>query len=149
MEIKGKHIALLLDPEKANIDALPLTKEVHPDFLFVGGSTGGDTTHFIRLIREKLQLLGLQIPIVLFPGNAAQFSPEADAILFLSLLSGRNPDTLVGQQIQVARAVKESGIESIPMGYILIDGGTETSTMRATHTRPIPAAWQTGRLMRQ
>ena len=140
MEIKGKHIALLLDPEKANIDALPLTKEVHPDFLFVGGSTGGDTTHFIRLIREKLQLLGLQIPIVLFPGNAAQFSPEADAILFLSLLSGRNPDTLVGQQIQVARAVKESGIESIPMGYILIDGGTETSTMRATHTSPIPAA---------
>ena len=67
-----------------------------------------------------------------------QFSPSADALLFLSLLSGRNAETLIGQQVRAARAVQLSGIESIPMGYILIDGGKETAVQRVTHTQPIP-----------
>jgi tRNA(adenine34) deaminase len=137
--IKPHSLALLLDPEKTNLEALPLSADVQPDYLFVGGSTGGDTTEFIRSIRKKMQSLGLSIPVILFPGNPSQFSSEADAVLFLSLLSGRNPEMLVGQQVKAARGVKQSGIETIPMGYILVDGGTETSTMRVTQTQPIPA----------
>jgi phosphoglycerol geranylgeranyltransferase len=131
-------LAMLLDPEKAKIDHLPITKQVQPDMLFVGGSTGGDTTEFVRSLRKKMQQLEINIPIVLFPGNAKQFTPEADALLYLSLLSGRNPEMLVGQQVEAAQNVKKSGIETIPMGYILIDGGVNTSVMRASNTAPIP-----------
>lgn len=131
-------LAMLLDPEKAHVENLPITKQVKPDLLFVGGSTGGDTTEFVRSLRQKMQQLETTIPIVLFPGNAEQFTPEADALLYLSLLSGRNPEMLVGQQIAAAQIVKKSGIEAIPMGYILIDGGVETSVMRVSGTTPIP-----------
>ena len=137
--VHGKALALLLDPEKANLDALSFSEASHPDYIFVGGSTGGDTTGFVRFLKSKLSHLPSPIPIVLFPGNAAQFTPEADAILYLSLLSGRNPEWLVGQQIQAARLIQQSRIESIPTAYILIDGGVETSTMRVTGTQPIPS----------
>ena len=137
--VHGRGLALLLDPEKANLDALSFSEASHPDYIFVGGSTGGDTTDFVRSLKSKLSHLPSPIPIVLFPGNAAQFTPEADAILYLSLLSGRNPEWLVGQQIQAARPIQQSRIESIPTAYILIDGGVETSTMRVTGTQPIPS----------
>ncbi|MBO4453470.1 MAG: geranylgeranylglyceryl phosphate synthase family protein [Paludibacteraceae bacterium] len=155
-----KGLALLLDPEKANLEALPISADCHPDYIFVGGSTGGDPTGFIRALREKLLSAndsersfsetvflrnGLSaegghghLPIILFPGDAAQFSPNADAILFLSLLSGDNPEYLVGQQIKAARAIRDSQIDFVPTAYILIDGGVETSTMRVSGTRPIP-----------
>ena len=132
-----KALALLLDPEKADLSRLSFTEEVHPDYVFVGGSTGGDTTDFVRNLKSKVSNLQSPIPIILFPGNAEQFTPEADAILFLSLLSGRNPEYLVEQQIRSAVAIKKSQIRSIPTAYILIDGGVETSTMRVTHTLPI------------
>ena len=132
-----KALALLLDPEKADLSRLSFTEEVHPDYVFVGGSTGGDTTDFVRNLKSKISNLQSPIPIILFPGNAEQFTPEADAILFLSLLSGRNPEYLVEQQIRSAEAIKKSQIRSIPTAYILIDGGVETSTMRVTHTLPI------------
>ena len=145
MEISKRHsLALLLDPEKANLDALRFTAEAHPDYIFVGGSTGGDTTKFIDELRLKIEDLRLQIPVVLFPGNASQFSPKADGILFLSLLSGTNPEYLVGQQIKAAQAIKKSQICSIPTAYILIDGGVETSTMKVTGTQPLkPSNLQT------
>lgn len=132
-----KGLALLLDPEKANLDALHFAADCYPDYIFVGGSTGGDTTEFVQNLKSKITNLKLQIPIILFPGDAAQFSKEADAILFLSLLSGDNPEYLVGQQIRAARAIHNSDVEVIPTAYILIDGGVETSTMRVTHTSPI------------
>ena len=139
--VNKKGLALLLDPEKADLSRLSFTAEIHPDYIFVGGSTGGDTTDFVRALRKKLiansQKPTAKIPIILFPGNAAQFTPEADAILFLSLLSGRNPEYLVEQQIKSARAIKKSQIRSISTAYILIDGGVETSTMRVTNTRPL------------
>ena len=139
LELKNRSLALLLDPEKANLDALTFTPEAHPDYIFVGGSTGGDTTGFVKALKEKLSIFNFQfsIPIVLFPGNAAQFTPEADAILFLSLLSGTNPEYLVGQQIKSAQAIKKSQIHTIPTAYILIDGGVETSTMKVTGTQPL------------
>ncbi len=135
----SKGLALLLDPEKANLDALPISKEVHPDYIFVGGSTGGGTSDFVRSLKSAISNQQLEIPVILFPGNASQFTPEADAILYLSLLSGRNPEWLVGQQIRAARTVRNSGIESIPTAYILIDGGVETSTIRVSGTQPIPS----------
>ena len=150
MEITKKHsLALLLDPEKADLSRLTFTDEAHPDYIFVGGSTGGDTTEFIRALKEKLAnsqqpTANSQIPIVLFPGNASQFSPKADAILYLSLLSGRNPEYLVDQQIASARIIRESGMDFVPTAYILIDGGVETSTMKVTGTQPIqPSNLQT------
>lgn len=134
-----KKLAILLDPEKANLDALPISAECCPDYIFVGGSTGGDTTEFIRELKSKIKNQKSNIPIILFPGNAAQFTSEADAILYLSLLSGDNPEYLVGQQIKSARAIHDSQVKAIPTAYILIDGGVETSTMRVTHTSPIPS----------
>ena len=153
-----KSLALLLDPEKADLTALPLSADCCPDYIFVGGSTGGDTTPFVRALKDRLtanecersyseavlQQSGLtgeaghgRPPIILFPGNAAQFTPEADAILYLSLLSGDNPEYLVTQQIRSARRIHNSSVEVIPTAYILIDGGVETSTMRVTGTKPL------------
>lgn len=147
---KNRSLALLLDPEKANLDALPLAPDCLPDYIFVGGSTGGDPTAFIRAIKETLSAqrsvsgsglsgeAGLgRPPIILFPGSADQFTPEADAILYLSLLSGRNPEYLVDQQVRAARAIHGSSVTVIPTAYILIDGGVETSTMRVTDTKPL------------
>ena len=136
-----KSLALLLDPEKANLDALSFTAEAHPDYIFVGGSTGGDTTDFVCALKKKLSPITNNqspLPIVLFPGNSSQFTPEADAVLFLSLLSGNNPEYLVGQQIKSARIIHDSRVDFVPTAYILIDGGVETSTMRVTGTKPIP-----------
>ena len=152
-------LALLLDPEKADLSRLEITPDCHPDFIFVGGSTGGDPTDFIRALKEKLltanesersyskavlQQSGLTAegdhgcpPIILFPGNSSQFTPEADAVLFLSLLSGNNPEYLVGQQVRSARAIHDSHLDFVPTAYVLIDGGIETSTMRVTGTRPL------------
>ena len=146
-----KKLAILLDPEKANLDALPITSDCHPDYFFVGGSTGGDTTEFVKNLKNvvnralaaeksKIKNLKSQIPIVLFPGNSSQFTPEADAILYLSLLSGNNPEYLVGQQVKAARAIRQSGMDFVPTAYILIDGGVETSTMRVTGTKPLNPA---------
>ena len=146
-----KKLAILLDPEKANLDALPITSDCHPDYFFVGGSTGGDTTEFVKNLKNvvnralaaeksKIKNLKSQIPIVLFPGNSSQFTPEADAILYLSLLSGNNPEYLVGQQVKAARAIRQSGMDFVPTAYILIDGGVETSTMRVTGTKPLDPA---------
>jgi phosphoglycerol geranylgeranyltransferase len=147
MEITaGKHkaLALLLDPEKADLSRLPITADARPDYIFVGGSTGGDTTDFLRNLKLRIKNYELQIPVILFPGNAAQFSAEADAVLFLSLLSGNNPEYIVGQQIRSARRILDSHVDCIPTAYILIDGGVETSTMRVTGTQPLkPSNLQT------
>ena len=140
MEINQPHsLALLLDPEKADLTRLNLTDEVHPDYIFVGGSTGGETTDFIRALKARMASLRSPVPVVLFPGNSSHFSPEADAVVFLSLLSGNNPEYLVGQQIKSARAIHDSRLDFVPTAYVLIDGGVETSTMRVTGTKPLPA----------
>ena len=135
--VNRKALALLLDPEKADLSRLSFTPDCHPDYIFVGGSTGGDTTDFVKSLKSQISNLKCQIPVILFPGNASQFTPEADAILFLSLLSGDNPEYLVHQQIRASRAIYDSSIDVIPTAYILIDGGVETSTMRVTGTKPI------------
>ena len=101
--------------------------------IFVGGSSGGEQTE--KVVRQlKAQY---DVPVVLFPGNVSQVTAEADALLFLSLLSGRNAEMLVGQQVRAAEAVRQAAIETIPMGYILVDGGRETAVARVSGTRPI------------
>ena len=140
MTLRHRSLALLLDPEKADLARLSFTDECHPDYLFVGGSTGGDPTDFVRALKSKIANLKSPIPIILFPGNSSQFTPEADGILFLSLLSGRNPEFLVNQQVKAARVIRESQTDFVPTAYILIDGGVETSTMRVSHTQPLDPA---------
>ena len=129
-------LAVLLDPEKPAAGKALLPHLNGVDLVLVGGSTSAecaDFADFIGLIRAHTTH-----PLVLFPGNVAQFTPAADALLFLSLLTARTPDVLIEPHIQAAYAIRQSGIESIPMGYILIDGGHFSSTQRTTHSTPLP-----------
>ncbi len=131
-------LAVLLDPEKAtSVDVPHLCEYIRNDtvdFIFVGGSTGSQSTdNLVNALKKQIPTL----PIILFPGSIQQFTPKADALLFLSLLSGRNPDMLIGNQVRAAKNVRESGIETISMGYILVDGGKESAVERASKTRAI------------
>ena len=100
------------------------------------GTSQGDNPNIdcaIASIRKHASL-----PLILFPGSASQVSPHVDAVLFLTLLSGRNPEFLVGQQVKGTPLVRDYGIEPIPTGYILIDTGTMTSVSKHSDTAPIP-----------
>lgn len=140
--IKGseKGIAVLIDPEKCDngthLRSL-LEKAVFAkvDFLFVGGSTVS-RKEFVQTVEFIKQ--HCSIPVVIFPGSSQQLSPEADAILYLSLLSGRNPDFLIGHHVQSAVELNEMDIEVIPTAYLLIDGGTQSSVAYVSQTTPIP-----------
>lgn len=132
-----KMIAVLLDPDKCPAAGVgTLCRRVSaagPDFVFVGGSGGVQAVDgLVASLKARLS-----VPVVLFPGSAAQFSARADALLFLTLISGRNPEMLIGQQVSAALAVRRSGIEAIPMGYMLVDGGRPSSVERVSGTRPI------------
>ena len=138
-EENRKMIAVLLDPDQCRGSLLASTiaalKSNVPDFIFVGGSHAlASTDSLIELLKEETKAR-----IVLFPGNASQFSTKADALLYLSLLSGRNAEFLIGQHITSAIAIKKSEIEVIPTGYILIDGGKPSSVEYISNTRPIPS----------
>ena len=128
-----KLLALLIDPDKQYLVQSVLPYLALPDLIFVGGSTGAQTDDCIALLRQFTEK-----PILLFPGNIEQFSPQADALLFLTLLNARTPDILILPHIQVAQQVLQSGVESIPMGYILIDGERKSSVEIATNCTPIP-----------
>lgn len=133
-------IAVLIDPEKSDngpiLENLIRQAEFSGiDFLFVGGSsvTRKEFETTLTCIKNKTKL-----PIVIFPGSSVQISKEADAILYLSLLSGRNPDFLIGHHIQSAMELFEMSIEVMPTAYILIDGGTQSSVAYMSQTTPIP-----------
>jgi phosphoglycerol geranylgeranyltransferase len=134
-----KLLAILLDPDKSSIDEIPsISKRIEKlgaNFIFVGGSVveNGATELFVKKLKENTQ-----IPIVLFPGDYSQVTNNADALLFLSLLSGRNPEYLIEQQIKSVPFLKNSTLEIIPTGYILIDGGTNSSVLKVSKTTPIP-----------
>jgi putative glycerol-1-phosphate prenyltransferase len=115
-------------------NTIALLKSNIPDFIFVGGSHAMTSTDsLVELLREEIKTR-----IILFPGNASQFSTKANALLYLSLLSGRNAEFLIGQHINSSVAIKKSGIEVIPTGYILVDGGKPSSVEYISNTRPIP-----------
>lgn len=137
---KGRKVVVpLIDPDRYDphvVDTFAASGQDVP-LLFVGGSVvTHDTDSVVRDIRSRL---GGKTDIVLFPGDYSQLAPSADALLFLSLLSGRNPEYLIGQQVKSAPVIRQLGIESIPTAYLLIDGGRVTSVQYVSNTTPIPS----------
>ena len=131
-----KQLAVLIDPDKVTdgfIDAVANSSVV--DIILVGGSLlhKGSLEECIQKIKQKISL-----PIYIFPGNYLQIDPQADGILLLSLISGRNPDFLIGQHVVAAPNLKQSGLDIIPTGYILIDCGKPTTASYISNTSPIP-----------
>jgi putative glycerol-1-phosphate prenyltransferase len=135
---RKKLLAILLDPDKIVLKNLPsLISKINQSpatHIFIGGSQV-KTTILNELIVKIKQ--NCNLPIVLFPGNPSQISTEADAILFLSLISGRNPDYLIEHQVKAAPILKQTKLEIISTGYILIDSGTKTAVERVSKTKPL------------
>lgn len=135
----AKSFALLIDPDKVNADILdeliPRAETAGVDYYFVGGSL---------VVTDGLDACVLQIkartkkPVILFPGSPSQLSRHADALLYLSLISGRNPELLIGQHVLSAPFVKKSGLELMPTGYMVIDGGAPTTVSYISNAAPIP-----------
>lgn len=135
-----KQVAVLIDPEKCQseselMDLIERINIANVHYVFVGGST---VTHSefeftINLLHEHSNA-----PVIIFPGSSDQVSEKADGILFLSLISGRNPDFLIGHHVQSAQKIVDSGIEVISTAYLLIDGGTRSSVAYVSQTTPIP-----------
>ncbi|MCW5906457.1 MAG: geranylgeranylglyceryl/heptaprenylglyceryl phosphate synthase [Chitinophagales bacterium] len=132
-------LAVLIDPDKQSVDNLmtliKLAVRCKTDFFFVGGSLLLENRFEETITTIKQQC---SIPIIIFPGNNYQVSKQADAILFLSLISGRNAEFLIGQQVVAAPLIKEAGLEVIPTGYMLIYGGRISTTSYMTQTIPLP-----------
>ena len=136
---KQKQFALLVDPDKYDDQALDnLIRHINqdpPDLLLVGGSILYNPID-ITITSLKLKT---QVPVFIFPGNVIQLSDRADGILFLSLISGRNPEYLIGNHVLAAPHLNRAGIEVIPTAYMLIENGRSSSVEYMSHTRPIPA----------
>jgi len=134
----AKKFALLIDPDKHTdislVKTLSLASKAAIDFILVGGSlVSGPIDHTVDIIKSACRL-----PLILFPGSLLQLSEKADGILLLALISGRNPDYLIGNHVLAAHYLKKSGLEIIPTGYILIDGKSVSSVQYISNTRPIP-----------
>lgn len=130
--------ALLIDPDKHTPSSLNRSVEAanqaQVDWLLVGGSlVTSRIDQTIDIIKKQTD-----IPVILFPGSLLQVSDKADGILFLSLISGRNPDLLIGMQVLSAPILKDSGMEILPTGYILVDTGRCTSVEYISNTKPVP-----------
>lgn len=134
-----KGLSVLIDPDKATpkdlINRIELAQSSSVDFIFLGGSmvNGSEVGEVIDLMRSYSD-----IPIVLFPGSPLQLTHKADAVLFLSLISGRNPEFLIGNQVTAAPYLKKMNIEILPTGYILVDGGVPTTASYVSNSSPIP-----------
>lgn len=135
-----KLLAVLIDPDLAGNGVL-LERTVQnacmakADLIFVGGSLL--VTDAFDACVERVKQLSDR-PVVLFPGSPAQLSRHADAVLFLSLISGRNPELLIGHHVTAAPTIKAMGLEAIPTGYMLVDGGAPTTVSYVSQTLPIP-----------
>ena len=134
-----KKFVVLIDPDKPTdneiIDIVEKSKKVGVDFFFVGGSllTTDSLDNCIKLIKKHCY-----IPVLIFPGNSLQISKWCDGFLLLSLISGRNSEMLIGRHVIAAPYLKLYGNEIIPTGYMLIDGGSQTSVSYMSNTTPIP-----------
>lgn len=131
-------LAALLDPDSEKLITLEkkieLIEKSEVDFFFVGGSTTWNN-NFERFVEKVKSLVSKKV--IIFPGSAEQISHAADAILFLSLISGENPRYLIGEQIKAAPVLKKLDIEVISTGYMLIDGGRKTTVELVSGTKPI------------
>ncbi|HVT86310.1 MAG TPA: geranylgeranylglyceryl/heptaprenylglyceryl phosphate synthase [Chitinophagaceae bacterium] len=135
-----KSFAVLIDPDKVNApildEIIELSVAAKVDYLLVGGSLviSNYLDECVQHIKQNCDL-----PVILFPGSPTQVSKYADALLYLSLISGRNPELLIGQHVVSAPFVKQSGLEIMPTGYIVIDGGAPTTVSYISNASPIPA----------
>lgn len=136
-----KAVALLIDPnsiadERYFVDLMHVASSSELDFFFVGGSLAGhdQCKQCVQMIKYHTP----NIPVILFPGQAIQIVDNADGILFLSLISGRNPEFLIGQQVAAAPFLDQSLLEVLPTGYMLVDGGGLTSVNYMSQTIPLP-----------
>lgn len=135
-----KSFAVLVDPDKTDLQQmdtlLSLGEQAKIDFWFVGGSLviSSQLDELVRHIKKNTS-----IPVVLFPGSPSQVTRQADALLYLSLISGRNPELLIGQHVLSAPFVKQSGLEILSTGYIVVDGGAPTTVSYISNAAPIPA----------
>ena len=133
-----KLLAILIDPDKMAAKQvgtfIQKVNKTKIDYIFVGGSVVEEkaTENIVSEIKKFTQL-----PIVIFPGDVTQISDQADALLFLSLISGRNPNYLIGKHVEAVTKLKNSVLEVIPTGYILIENGKQTSVERVSHTKPM------------
>jgi phosphoglycerol geranylgeranyltransferase len=133
-----KLLAILIDPDKVNMETiaelcLAINSSPATHILVGGSSFEGDFLDELILAFKKT----LQLPILLFPGSATQISGNADGILFLSLLSGRNPDYLIEHQVQSVPLLNKTQLEVIPTAYILVESGSETAVARISKTQPL------------
>src|SRR5665213_1422068 len=135
-----KSFAVLIDPDKVN-DAkleqlIKLALAAKVDYFLVGGSLviSNYLDECVQFIKQNCS-----IPVLLFPGSSAQVSKYADALLYLSLISGRNPELLIGQHVVSAPAIKMSGLEIMSTGYMVIDGGAPTTVSYISNATPLPA----------
>jgi len=139
-KVQQKSFAVLIDPDKVNaqkIDALTqLAVTASVDYLLVGGSLV-ISNHLDDVVQRVKK--NCNIPVILFPGTPSQVSRYADALLYLSLISGRNPELLIGQHVISAPFVRKSGLEIISTGYIVVDGGAPTTVSYISNATPIPA----------
>jgi len=130
--------AVLIDPDKTSVNKISVfidkINRSIATHIFVGGSVVDDNKTDV-LIEEIKKFT--KLPIVLFPGDITQISNKADALLFLSLISGRNPEYLIGKHVDSVSKLKRTNLEVIPTGYILVENGKQTSVERVTHTKPI------------
>lgn len=137
-EANKKLLAILIDPDKVVPESISILAEKinqsPATHIFVGGSSfdGSHLGEIIIRLKQKIKL-----PILLFPGNPSQISAEADGILFLMLLSGRNPDYLVEHQINAVPILEKTKLEIISTGYLLIESGAETAVERVSLTKPL------------
>lgn len=136
--VGAKQLALLIDPDKYTPATVAnfVAQEQKPDYIFVGGSLLSKD-----VLQQCLQDIKRQtdIPLVIFPGGIMQVSPLADAILLLSLISGRNPELLIGKHVEAVPYLLKAKIEIMPTAYMLIDGGGISSVQYMSNTMPIPA----------
>lgn len=135
---KKKLLAILIDPDVFDIESAAVFLRKLPSettHIFVGGSTvpNGATEAVVKALTFSTSK-----PIVLFPGNTSQITHEADGLLFLSLLSGRNSEYLIGQQVKAVPKLRSASLEVMSTGYLLIDGGRESAVARVTNTQPMP-----------
>ena len=138
-EKQQKSFAVLIDPDKVNTETLPQMVAqcvaYGISYFFVGGSLiAGDGLHSLVQTLKELS----PIPVILFPGSNLHIVFEADAVLFLSLISGRNPEFLIGQHVIAAPLLKKSNLEIWPTGYILVDSGIQTTVSYISNTTPVP-----------
>ena len=134
-----KSFAVLLDPDKIDFSSFPdflrQAAAHHVDFFFVGGSLV--TRYALDQLVEAIHV-HTTIPAILFPGNSLHIEPSADAILLLSLISGRNPELLIGQHVIAAPVLRQSNLEILPTGYMLVESGKLTTVSYMSNTIPMP-----------